>query len=43
MFWFLPLLGGVVGGLIGYLGGYLIEKWVIPYLEKKGLKRHIQR
>lgn len=42
MFWFLPLLGGVVGGLIGYLGGYLIEKWVISYLEKKGLKRHIQ-
>lgn len=42
MFWFLPLLGGVVGGLIGYLGGYLIEKWVIPYLEKKGLKHHIQ-
>ena len=42
MFWFLPLLGGVVGGFIGYLGGNLIEKWVIPYLEKKGLKRHIQ-
>lgn len=41
MFWFLPLLVGI-GGLIGYLGGYLIEKWVIPYLEKKGLKRHIQ-
>lgn len=41
MFWFLPLLAGI-GGLIGYLGGYLIEKWVIPYLEKKGLKRHIQ-
>ena len=35
MFWFLPLLGGLIGAC-------LAVKWVISYLDKEGAKERIQ-